>query len=48
LIVVPITDLLGGNGKDFTFGETQQEAFLKIMILFTSGETPIVRHFDQD
>jgi hypothetical protein len=47
-IVAPITDLLRGDGKNFNFGESQQVAFLKITILFTSGKTPIMRHFDQD
>jgi len=47
-IVAPISDLLKGNGKNFEFGEAQEAAFLKIMILFTSGATPMMRHFDQD
>jgi len=47
-IVAPITDLLRGNGKDFDFGETQQMAFVNVVILFTSGNTPILRHFDQE
>jgi hypothetical protein len=47
-IVAPITDLLRGNGKDFVFGDTQEAAFLKITVLFTSGATPIMRHFDQN
>jgi hypothetical protein len=41
-------DLLKGNGKDFHFGDTQEAAFLKIVVLFTSGNTPILRHFDQE
>jgi hypothetical protein len=41
-IVSPITDLLKGDGKTFLFGEAQEAAFLKIKILFTSGETPIL------
>jgi len=45
-ILAPITDLLRGNGKDFCFGEAQEAAFLKIVLLFTSGKTPILRHFD--
>jgi hypothetical protein len=47
-IVAPITDLLKGNGKDFVFGGAQEAAFVKITILFTSGKTPILRHFDID
>jgi len=47
-IVVPITDIVMGNGKDLCFGEAQEAAFLKIVILFTSGNTPILRHFDQE
>jgi len=47
-IVAPISDLLRGDGKNFVFGEAQKAAFLKITILFTSGATPIMRHFDQD
>ena len=45
---MPITDLLRGNRKDLHFGEAQEAAFLKIVILFTSGKTPILRHFDVD
>jgi hypothetical protein len=47
-IVAPISDLLKGNRKNFEFGEAQEAAVLKITILFTSGATPIMRHFDQD
>jgi hypothetical protein len=47
-IVAPITDLLKGNGKDFQFKEAQEAVFLKIVILFTSGNTPILRHLDQE
>lgn len=47
-IVAPIRDLLRGNGKEFEFGEAQEAAFLKITIMFTSGKTPVIRHFDQD
>jgi hypothetical protein len=47
-IVAPITDLLKGNGKDFQFREAQEAAFLKVVILFMSGNTPILRHFDQE
>ena len=45
-IVSPITDLLHGKTKDINWGEAQEAAFLKITILFTSGKTPIVRHYD--
>jgi len=47
-IVAPIAGLLKGNGKDFTFGDTQETAVLKIVVLFTAGNTPILWHFDQD
>ena len=47
-IVAPITDLLRGDGKNFNFGEAQEAAFFKIVVLFASGNTPILRHFDQD
>jgi len=47
-MVAPITELLNGNGKDFVFGEAQEAAFLKITILFTSGATPIMKHFNQE
>jgi len=47
-IVAPITDLLRGDGKNFVFGDAQEAAFLKITVLFTSGATPIMRHFDQN
>jgi len=47
-IVAPITDLLRGNSKEFNFGEAQEASFLKIVVLFTSGMTPILRHFDQE
>jgi hypothetical protein len=43
-----MTDLLKGNSKDFHFGEAQESAFLKIVILFTSGNTPILTHFEQE
>jgi hypothetical protein len=39
-IVAPITDLLQGNGKGFCFGDAQETAFLKIVVLLTSGNTP--------
>jgi len=47
-IVAPITDLLKGNGTDFTFSDAQEIAFLQILVLFTSGNTPILWHLDQD
>jgi len=47
-IVPPITALLKQNGEDFTFGEGKEAPFFKITILFTSGNTRISRHFDQD
>jgi len=46
-IVSPITDLLRQDFK-FEWGEAQEAAFLKITILFTSGKTPILRHYDPD
>jgi len=30
------------------WGEAQEAAFLKIVILFTSGKTPILNHYDPD
>jgi len=46
-LVSPITDLLR---QDVTFhwGEAQEAAFLKVVILFTSGKTPILKHYDLD
>jgi len=46
-IVLPITDLLRQDTK-FNWGEAQEAAFLKITILFTSGKTPILRHYHPD
>jgi len=46
-IVSPITDLLRQDFK-FEWGEAQETAFLKVTILFTSGKTPILRHYDPD
>jgi len=46
-IVSPITDLLR-QAIRFEWGESQEAAFLKIVILFTSGKTPILRHYDPD
>jgi len=45
-IVAPITDLLRGKTKDIKLAEAQEAAFLKITILFTSGKTLILRHYD--
>jgi len=46
-IVSPITDLFRQDVK-FAWGEAQEAAFLKITILFTSGKTLILRHYDPD
>jgi hypothetical protein len=46
-IVSPITDLLRQD-TEFSWGQAQEAAFLKITILFTSGKTPILRHYDPD
>jgi len=46
-IVSPITDLLKQDFK-VEWGEAQEAAFLKITILFVSGKTPILRHYDPD
>jgi len=46
-IVSPITDLLRQDVKS-EWGEVQEAAFLKIVILFTSGKTPILKHYDPD
>jgi len=46
--VAPIMDILRGDGKDFHFAEAQEAASLKMVVLLTSGKTPILRHFDQD
>ena len=45
--VSPITNLLRQDTK-FEWGEAQEAAFLKITILFSSGKTPIFRHYDPD
>jgi len=45
-IVAPITDLLRGKTKDITWGDAQEAAFLKIPVIFTSGKTTILRHYD--
>jgi hypothetical protein len=46
-IVSPITDLLKHDVK-FEWGEAQEAAFLKITVLFLSGKTPILRHYNPD
>jgi hypothetical protein len=46
-IVSPITDLLRRDTK-FDWGVAQEVAFLTITILFTSGKTPILKHYDPD
>jgi transposase InsO family protein len=46
-IVSPITDLLKQD-ISFNWGEAQEAAFLKITVLFLSGKTPILRHYDPD
>ena len=45
-IVSPITDLLRGTTTTIQWGKPQEAAFLKIVVLFTSGKTPILRHYD--
>jgi len=47
-IIAPITDSLRGNGKDFHFREAQEAACFETVIVFTSGKTLILRHFDID
>jgi len=46
-LVSPITDLLR---QDVTFHweKAQEAAFLKVVVLFTSGKTPILKHYDPD
>jgi len=46
-VVSPITDLLRQDVA-FVWGQAQEAAFLKIVILFTSGKTPILKHYDPD
>jgi hypothetical protein len=46
-IVSPITDLLK-QVVTSNWGEAQEAAFLKITVLFLSGKTPILRHYDPD
>jgi len=45
--VSPITNLLRQD-VNFQWGEAQEAAFLKVVILFTSGKTPILKHYDPD
>jgi len=45
-IVAPITDLLKGKTKSIQWLDAQEAAFLKITVFFTSGKTPILRHYD--
>jgi len=44
-LVSPITDLLRQD-VNFHWGKAQEAAFLKVVILFTSGKTPILKHYD--
>jgi len=46
-LISPITDLLRQH-VNFQWGEAQEAAFLKVVILFTSGKTPILKHYDPD
>jgi len=48
VIVTPITDLLTEITKEIIWGDTQEATFLKITILFTSGKSPLVRHYDSN
>jgi hypothetical protein len=43
-IVASITDHFRGNDKDFRFRQAEEAVLVKIIILFTSGHMPIVRH----
>jgi hypothetical protein len=45
--VSPITDLLRQNFK-FEWGDAQEAAFFKITVLFISGKTAILRHYNLD
>ena len=45
-IVALIMDLLRDKTKNIKWAEAQEAAFLKITILFTLGQTPILRHYD--
>jgi hypothetical protein len=44
--VSQITDLFIEKEKDISWSDSQEAAFLKIIVLFTSGKTPILRHND--
>jgi len=46
-LVSPITDLLRQD-VNFHWGQAHEAAFLKIVILFTLGKTPIFKHYDPD
>ena len=46
-LVSPIMYLLRQD-VNFNWGEAQEAAFLKVVILFTSGKTPILKHYDPD
>jgi len=46
-IVSPNTDLFRQE-VDIVWGEAQEAAFLKITVLFISGKTPILRHYDPE
>jgi len=45
-IVSPITDLLRGPETTIVWGQPHEAAFLKIVVLYTSGKAPILRHYD--
>jgi len=47
-IVSPITDSLRGPDESILWKEPQEAALLKIIILFTSGKTPILGHYDRN
>jgi hypothetical protein len=44
-IVVTMTDLLRGTDKSVLWADAHEAAFLKIIVLFTSGKTPIRQHY---
>jgi len=46
-LVSPITDLLRQD-VNFHLGEAQEAAYLKVVILFTSGKTSILKPYDPD
>jgi len=46
-LVSPITDLLRQD-VSFKWGEAQEAAILKVVILLTSSKTPILKHYDPD